>query len=138
MRREVISVPSTESVFEADHLMRLARLRHLPVVDRDILVGLLTHRDLLVESVTRLEEDGTDAGVRFRRSQPVARVMRRELETVEGDVPLRDAARRMLRLRLGCLPVVEWTAQGPRLIGLVTEGDLLRAASLLAAQREED
>ena len=36
----------------------------------------------------------------------------------------------MLRLQIGCLPVVEATPEGPRLVGLLTESDLLRAAYL--------
>jgi CBS domain-containing protein len=34
----------------------------------------------------------------------------------------------MLRLDCGCLPAVRETEEGPRLIGIVTEKDLLRVA----------
>ena len=47
---------------------------------------------------------------------------------VTPETPLRVAASRMARLGIGCLPVVEPGEHGGRLVGLVTESDLLRAA----------
>jgi CBS domain-containing protein len=49
-------------------------------------------------------------------------------ETVTADCVLEDAAARLFHLRIGCLPVVQPSLAGPRLVGLVTETDLLRAA----------
>jgi CBS domain-containing protein len=51
-----------------------------------------------------------------------------EIETGDPQMPLAEAAACVARSRAGCLPVVESSPKGPRLVGLVTEGDLLRAA----------
>ncbi len=45
-----------------------------------------------------------------------------------ADASLAAAASRICHLNIGCLPVVERTSRGPRLLGVVTESDLLRAA----------
>ena len=47
---------------------------------------------------------------------------------VDPQTPLRLAAERMTRLHVGCLPVVEEDAGRARLVGVLTEADLLRAA----------
>ena len=48
--------------------------------------------------------------------------------SIVPDATLSEAASRLERLRVGCLPVVEPGEQGLRLVGLLTEMDLLRAA----------
>ena len=48
--------------------------------------------------------------------------------TLAPDATLEDAAHRLCNLRVGCLPIVEKLPQGPRLVGLITETDLLGAA----------
>lgn len=123
MRRECITLGPGESLLEADRLMRLTRIRHLPVVRGGILLGILSHRDVI-------ESGRNSPGSRDQalRSTTIESVMRTAPETVHTGCSLARAAERMLILRIGCLPVVEATDAGPRLIGLVTESDLLRAA----------
>ncbi|MBI2462022.1 MAG: CBS domain-containing protein, partial [Candidatus Rokubacteria bacterium] len=53
----------------------------------------------------------------------VGEVMSRQLITVGPDRPVEEAAERMLDHRIGSLPVLE----GGRLVGILTETDLLRA-----------
>jgi len=48
--------------------------------------------------------------------------------SIVPDATLSEAASRLERLRVGCLPVVEPGEDGLRLVGLLTEMDLLRAA----------
>jgi CBS domain-containing protein len=62
------------------------------------------------------------------RSISIGEVMQREIETALESTTLASAARRMLRLKIGCLPVVRAGPSGPLLVGIVTESDLLRAA----------
>jgi CBS domain-containing protein len=54
-----------------------------------------------------------------------AELMTRDLVTVRPEAPLADAIRLMLEHRVSGLPVVE---EGGRLVGLLTEGDLLHRA----------
>ena len=57
--------------------------------------------------------------------QRVADVMARDLLTVEGDVSVEDAVRRMNERRVGAVLVLE----GDRLVGVFTERDVLRAVA---------
>jgi len=120
MRRHWISASPDTRVAEAAQLMRLARVRHLPVVGGGILRGLVSYTDLLMACADGTTAAGGELCVRD--------VMSLGSEVAEPAMPLAEVARRMVRGAVGCLPVVEPTPQGPRLLGLVTESDLLRAA----------
>ncbi len=128
MRRDVVTVEPDESLLEADQIMRLARIRHLPVARRGMLIGVLSHRDILEASIARLEKTSARERTEHLRQTRVEQLLRGRTQSVEADCPLSEAALTMLRLRIGCLPVVEPGSDGARLIGLVTESDLLRVA----------
>ncbi len=128
MRRDVVTVEPDESLLEADQIMRLARIRHLPVTCRGMLIGVLSHRDILEASIARLEKTSARERTEHLRQTRVEQLLRGRTQSVEADCPLSEAALTMLRLRIGCLPVVEPGSDGARLIGLVTERDLLRVA----------
>lgn len=127
MRSRYVSVSPEHTLDALADLMRFARVRHLPVVSDGILVGLLSYRDVIEAVFDRLLAASRDAQAAFQELA-AQQVMRRVTETAQPQERLDAAAARMLALRLGCLPVVEPTALGPKLVGLLTESDLLRAA----------
>lgn len=128
MRREFVSVASQEPLLEAQRTMKLARLRHLFVVEDGVLVGMLSYRDLLDRLLVRATRGTGDASLEVLRGVPVREAMVPTPFYVHPDTPAAVAARRMLRLRLGCLPVCENGNDSLRLVGLLAESDLLRAA----------
>lgn len=129
MQRRFVSVGPDEPIGEARELMRLARVRHLLVLDAGVLVGLISYRDVLEAC---LEAALCDAADRHESPRPdedrVSAHMRPRPATIAPTASLREAAGCMLRLRLGCLPVVETSSGALRPIGIVSESDLLRAA----------
>jgi acetoin utilization protein AcuB len=129
MRREFITVPAEEPLLAAQQTMRLARLRHLLVVDEGILVGIVSYRDVQDELLERAARETGAVWREAMRAVPVRSAMLADPYYVRPATPAIEAARRMLRLRLGCLPVCESGAGAePRLVGLLAESDLLRAA----------
>jgi CBS domain-containing membrane protein len=135
MRREVVTLQSKETLDLTQDLMNLARVRHLPVLDQDRLVGIVSHRDLLAASLTNALDFDKTSRRSFLHSVEVAEVMRREVVTIGPDATLADAARILVRRQIGCLPVVD---SGGSLIGLVTETDLVSAAFLDGQGSESD
>ena len=126
MRREFVSVKPDDQLDLVDDIMNLGRVRHLPVLEGDRLAGIVSQRDLLAASLSKLLDfDPTERRV-FLRSIRVDEVMTRDVVTAGPGMPIGEAARIMLRHRIGCLPVVD-PATGAA-VGLVTETDLLRAA----------
>jgi CBS domain-containing protein len=133
MQTEVATLAPDERLDLADDVMALGRVRHMPVIEGERLVGLVSQRDLLAASLTKVLEFEPQQRRAFMRSVQVNEVMTRDVVTATAETTLADAARRMLERRIGCLPVV---APDGTLIGLVTEVDLLRAA-LLEGEEEE-
>jgi CBS domain-containing protein len=127
-RRDFIRVCTTETVGEAERLMRFAQLRHLPVVDGEALVGTLSYRRMQEERLDALERALPEAERGERRASPIGDWVQPEPEAVSVDASLEDAVRRMLRYRVGYLPVVARGPDGPRVVGILTEADLLRIA----------
>ncbi len=104
-------------------LMDTHRIRHVPIVDQDEeLVGLLTHTDLAMSALSSWSDLPLSQERDLLQRRRVREIMITEIETVEPDRPLRDAAATLFENKIGCLPVVE----GSRLVGILTESDFVR------------
>ena len=125
MSREVVMISPTESCLDAVVRMQRARVRHLPVMNRDgRLVGIITDRDLrhhLFAPAVFETLGSTPVDVLLDRVR-VAEIMSTDVMTVESGVSVADAAGQMRNHRVGSLPVME----SGRLVGIVTEVDILR------------
>lgn len=127
MRQEFVSLEAGDRVDFAEQIMRLGRIRHLPVVSQGRLVGIVSNRDLLSASLSKVLEFTRERQKAFLGTVDVQEVMTRDVQTVPPETSLDEAARLMLRHKIGCLVVV-----GPEgtPLGLLTESDLLREAYL--------
>lgn len=117
MRRHFVAVSPELSLVDARQLMRLASLRHLIVAREECLVGLISYRRLL-ESL--LDDRVSQSAI--------ASAMVPDPDVVAPSASLAEAADRLCRRGIGCLPVIEQGSPELRLVGVVTEIDLLRAA----------
>ncbi len=107
----------------ADDLMRMERIRHLPVLDEDgALVGIVSQRDLFRSALARALGYGEAGQRRLLDLLLVKDVMSYPVETVAPEAPLAEAARRLRERGIGCLVVVEDGA----LAGILTEADFVR------------
>jgi CBS domain-containing protein len=127
MSRDPATLKRNDKLSVAEDVMRLGRIRHLPVVDDDEdrrLVGLVSLRDVFRGSLARALGYGTVAQQRLLDMLLVKEVMTTEVVTTTPDTPLREAARLMSERKLGCLPVLA----GEKLVGILTEGDFVALA----------
>lgn len=123
MTASVVVVGVNDNLKIADDIMRWKHIRHLPVVDEENnVMGLITHRDLLRVCVSTLADISSQEQEALLRGIPVQEVMRREVETVAPEADVKEAARRMLDRKIGCLVVTE----GRKLAGILTEADFVR------------
>ena len=125
MSRDVVMIGPAESCLDAVVRMQRARVRHLPVVNRDgLLVGIVTDRDLRHHLFSpRVFEALGSAPVDVLLDRiRVAEIMSTHVMTVEAGASVGDAAGTMRKHRVGSLPVMEHG----RMVGIVTEVDILR------------
>jgi CBS domain-containing membrane protein len=107
----------------ADDIMRLGRVRHLPVVEDDgeLLVGVVSQRDLFRNALAQALGYGKHAQRKILDTLSVKDVMATDVVTTGPETSLVEAARLLTERKVGCLPVVE----NGRLVGILTEGDFV-------------
>ena len=126
MTRDVVTLDRNDKLLVADDLMRLGRIRHLPVVDEEgRLAGIVSQRDLFHSGLIKALGYGTHAQRQALDMVVVKEAMRSEVVTTTPDTPLREAARLMLERKIGCLVVLD----DSRLAGILTESDFVRLAA---------
>lgn len=121
MTKDVITLQRSESINLAEEVMKLARVRHLPVIDGKKVVGLVTHRDLLRAQMSMFADLSRDERKEIQQGIRVADVMRTQIRTIEPTMTALEAAKVMRRNTYGCLPVVEDGV----LVGILTEADFI-------------
>jgi CBS domain-containing protein len=127
MVTDLFTVRPDDIVDFAATLMDWRHVRHIPVEGDDgELVGLLSHRALL-----RLVAEGRVGGD-FKVT--VREIMTQDPVTIDSDATTVDAIRLMRKANIACLPVVD---KG-KLLGLVTEHDLIMVASHLLERYLEE
>jgi CBS domain-containing protein len=106
------------------HDMTKYRFRRLPVVSDDVLYGIVTATDVMRYLGSReVFSRMTTGQVGEVTGLPIRTLINRELSTTNPEKNINEAAREMLEKNIGALPVIE----DSRLIGLITEFDLVRA-----------
>ena len=133
MEREVVTLNVDDHLDLADDIMRLGRIRHMPVLDGGGLVGILSQRDLFrAAASTGLGLAGA-AQRRWLARLCVREIMTPDVVTVTPHESVRHAAELMLIRKIGCVPVVEATGT---LVGVLSETDCLRVLTTLLAWSE--
>src|SRR5215469_3952946 len=126
MIAEVTTLQRNDKLTLADDVMRLGRIRHLPVLDENgQLAGILTQRDLFRGALAKALGYGERAQRQLMDTLVVKEVMTSEVITTTPDTPLAEAAHVLVERKIGCLPVVE----AGRLVGIITEGDFVALAA---------
>jgi CBS domain-containing protein len=125
MTSAVTTLDRNATLRAADDVMRLGRIRHLPVVDSDgALVGIVSQRDLFHSGLLRALGYGVHAKEQTLDLLVLKEAMKTDVVTVTPDAPLLEAAKIMLARKLGCLVVVE----GRKILGIITESDFVKLA----------
>ena len=122
MQRKIITIAANDRLSTVEDIMRLGRVRHMPVVSAGALVGVVSERDLLRASLSSLAGHASEDHQAFLSVVEIERVMSAPPVVIDPDASIQQAARTMAEAKIGCLPVVEEDL----LVGLVTETDVLR------------
>jgi CBS domain-containing protein len=125
MTRDVVTMGRNETLRTVDDVMRLGRIRHMPIIDDDgALAGVLSQRDLFQSGLLRALGYGSHARDRALDTLVVKEAMKTDVVTTTPDARLADAAKLMFERKIGCLIVLE----NGKIVGILTEADFVRLA----------
>lgn len=120
-----LTVSPQASVAEVWDLMRDADVRHVPVVQAEALVGMVSDRDLArVDVVRLLKVQGADA-LREELATPIVRVMSADVIAVGPDADIGEVIDLLIDHRIGAVPVVREETR--EVLGIISYVDVLRA-----------
>ncbi len=121
MVRDVATLDVDDELSLANDIMKLGRIRHLPVIAGKTLVGIISERDLFRSSLVEAlgHEPGKTRDV--MKAVRIQDIMIKNLVTISPEADIKEAVQLMLKHKIGCVPVVE----GGELTGLLTETDIL-------------
>jgi CBS domain-containing protein len=110
MTTDVRAVSANDSISEAANLMKQLDVGSIPVLDNDIVVGIVTDRDLVLRGVA--EDKSSD--------ERVSTIMSKDITTVDPEMDVHEAADLMASRQIRRLPIVE----NGKLVGIVAIGDM--------------
>ncbi len=122
MRAEVVTLQAGEPLARAVKLMASEQIRHLPVLDGEALVGMVSLQDVKHATPSPLVEGNQAEYRKVLRETPVRRIMRRAPVTAGPDDTLASIVRLMIDNKIGAVPIVE----DGKLVGIVSELDALK------------
>jgi CBS domain-containing membrane protein len=130
MSTNLITVSPAATLAEARSLMHDNRIHHLPVVEGDTLVGLITLTNVLAATDSFLRDDNS----RIHANEiGIKDAMVTDVATVDINASLRHAALFLEKHKIGCLPVLD----DEKLVGIITDTDFVAVAINLLEQLEE-
>jgi acetoin utilization protein AcuB len=121
MTSEPETITPETTLLEVHRVMGVKRIRSLPVMEGNKLVGIVTRTDLLSADPSKLYSKGDQDRSRQIVDQPARIIMTPNPMTISEDEMMQKAAKLMLDHKFHCLPVVNDDGQ---LVGIVTETDI--------------
>jgi acetoin utilization protein AcuB len=119
MTTNVFTIPSNTSLAEARRVMEAHHLRRLPVVDRGILVGIVTRDQLDRVGPSQVSSFNIHDLTRLLNKVTVKDVMTKNPITVSPDTTVEEGVTLAQEKKIGALLVVD----NGRLVGIATTND---------------
>lgn len=124
MSKEVISIDVSESMKDANELLREHKIRLLPVMDMGKLVGVVTDRDLKRASASDATALDVYELLYLLSKIRIREIMTRDPITVPPDFTVEETAEILLKHKISGVPVVDPAAA---VVGVITQSDIFRA-----------
>lgn len=132
MSEDPVHVQVDTPVSEVVELIQELAVRHLPVLDGDRLVGIVSDRDLRSVTLPRLVDAVALTKIQARYEQAVSQLMSSDPVTVHPENDLVEAVDAMLEHHVGALPVVDPSTGD--LVGMISYVDVLAASRPLLSE----
>jgi len=122
MTTDVVTLNKNDSLNTAEMLFKTHKIRHIPVVNNDVLLGMLSYTDLLrISFADAVFDDEESVDTIVYNMFTIEQVMVKKLVSVSSDTSIKDVAGILSKKNFHALPVV----RNNKLVGIVTTTDLL-------------
>ncbi|MBP0905450.1 CBS domain-containing protein [Mariniflexile gromovii] len=121
----VITLKKKDSLETAERLFKKHRIRHIPVVNDNVVVGMLSYTDLLRLSfadVTDNSDSDAGADAMVYNMFTIKQVMKKHIISVSPSNSIKEVAEIFASKEFHALPVVD----NNKLVGIVTTTDLIK------------
>jgi CBS domain-containing protein len=123
MSKKVIKLNLFDDLTKAETLFKKNKIRHIPVVSGNKIVGMLSYTDLLrISFVDAVDDNAEEVDTTVYNMFTVEQVMAKKLITISPDTTIKETAEILSRNEFHALPV----CLGDLLVGIVTTTDLIK------------
>lgn len=122
MTKKVFTVSPNDSISDAARITKEKDIKHLPVIQRNKIVGILSDRDIkeyVPSKATSL--DVYELHYLLAKTK-VKEIMKKKVYMTTSDTPIEEAALVMHDRDIGCLPVVD----NGKLVGIISDRDIFQ------------
>ena len=130
MTENPVTVSETASLGEALEILSEMEIRHLPVVRKGEVVGMLSDRDLRALGLSTTADVQRMDAIRASLTARVTTLMTGDVVTVDRDTSLPEIVDLMISEKIGAIPVVD--PDSDTLVGIISYIDVLKALRDLA------
>lgn len=122
MSVKIITLKKDDDLETAEHLFKKHKIRHIPVVNGDAIIGMLSYTDLLrISFADAVDDSETEIESLVYNMFTIEQVMAKHVVTVSSTTSIKDVAKILAKKEFHALPVVDDGA----LVGIVTTTDLI-------------
>ncbi len=123
MSTNLVTLSSIDDLTTAEELFKTHEIRHIPVVQGEEIIGMLSHTDLLrVSYAETVQEYETEVDIVLNSIFTIEQVMTKNVVTVNASDTIKEVAEVLSTREFHALPVVENSV----LVGIVTTTDLIK------------
>ncbi|MFC4739022.1 CBS domain-containing protein [Flavobacterium ponti] len=122
MTQNVVKLNLNDDLTKAESLFKKNKIRHIPVVNGNRIIGMLSYTDLLRISFVDAVDDDEIIDATVYNMFTVEQVMAKNLVTINPQTTIKEAAEILSTKEFHALPVCE----GSLLVGIVTTTDLIK------------
>ncbi|PTX42182.1 CBS domain protein [Christiangramia gaetbulicola] len=123
MTKNLIKLHLQDELSQAEALFKKHRIRHLPVVEGEHIVGMLSYNDLLrISFADAVEDDEEEIETTVYDMFSIEHVMTKKVVSVSPETSIREVATIFTQNEFHALPIVSHD----NLIGIVTTTDVIR------------
>ena len=122
MTKNVVKLNLSDDLTKAEILFKKHHIRHIPVVNGNVIIGMLSYTDLLRISFADAIEDEDDVDTTVYNMFKVEQVMAKKLVSISPETTIKEAAQILASKEFHALPVCE----GDLLVGIITTTDLIK------------